>query len=106
MTKSTSFPRDTLEQAQVAKTGWEKVGKKLSVPNLSVDKFENKLNEAQHYVEKAELLKVRRAKAIQERNVFLSEIWDLTKRVRNAAKATFGDYSAELETLQNAQKSE
>ncbi|MCH6558840.1 hypothetical protein IH799_00645 [candidate division KSB1 bacterium] len=105
-TKSTSFPRDALEQAQIAKTGWEKVGKKLTVPNLSVDKFESKLNEAQHYVEKAQLLKVQRAKAIEERNVFLSELWDLTKRVRNAAKATFGDYSPELETLLNAQKSE
>ena len=105
-TKSTSFPRDALEQAQVAKTGWEKVGKKLTVPNLSVDTFESKLHEAQQYVEKAQLLKVQRAKAIQERNVFLNELWDLTKRVRNAAKATFGDYSPELETLQNAQKSE
>jgi len=106
MTKSTSFPRDALEQAQVAKAGWGKVGKKLTVPNLSVEKFESKLNEAQQYVERAELLKVQRAKAIQERNVFLSELWDLTKRVRNAAKATFGDYSSELETLLNAQKSE
>ena len=105
-TKSTSFPRDTLEQAQIAKTGWGKVGKKLAVPNLSVDKFESKLHVAQQYVEEAELLKVQRAKAIQERNVFLSELWDLTKRVRNAAKATFGDYSPELETLLNAQKSE
>jgi len=105
-TKSTSFPRDALEQAQIAKTGWEKVGQKLAVPNLSVDTFESKLNEAQQYVEKAQLLKVQRAKAIQERNVFLSELWDLTKRVRNAAKATFGDYSPELETLQNSQKSE
>ena len=105
-TNSTSFPRDALEQAQIAKTGWEKVGKKLTVPNLSVDKFESKLHEAQQYVEKAQLLKIQRAKAIQERNVFLSELWDLTKRVRNAAKATFGDYSPELETLLNTQKSE
>ncbi len=98
-TRSTSFPRDALEQAQIAKTGWEKVGKKLTVPNLSVDKFERKLNEAQQYVEKAQLLKVQRAKAIQERNVFLSELWDLTKRVRNSARATFGDSSLELENL-------
>ena len=26
-TKSTSFPRDALEQAQIAKRGWEKVGR-------------------------------------------------------------------------------
>ncbi|MCH7679741.1 hypothetical protein IID10_10320 [candidate division KSB1 bacterium] len=105
-TKSTSFPRDTLEQAQIVKTGWEEVGKKLAVPNLSVDGFESKLHEAQQYVEKAQLLKVQRAKAIEERNVFLSELWDLTKRVRNAAKATFGDYSQELELLISNQKRE
>ena len=57
-TNSTSFPRDALEQAQIAKTGWEKVGKKLTVPNLSVDRFESKLNEARKSVEKAEFLKV------------------------------------------------
>jgi len=64
------------------------------------------LHEAQQYVEKAQLLKVQRAKAIEERNVFLSELWDLTKRVRNAAKATFGDYSQELELLISNQKRE
>ena len=105
-TRSTSFPRDAFGQAHVAKTGWEKVGKRLTVPNLSLDKFESKLNEVQQYVEKAQLLKVQRAQAIQERNVALSELWDLTKRVRNAAKATFGDYSQELEFLINTQKSD
>ncbi len=103
-TKSTSFPRDTLEQAENVKTGWGEVGKKLMVPNLSVIKFENKLREAQQYVEKAEELKVQRANAIHERNIVLSELWDLTKRIRNAAKATFGDYSTELDMLINAQK--
>ena len=102
--RSTSFPRDAFGQAHVAKTGWEKVGKRLTVPNLSLDKFESKLKEVQQYVEKAQLLKVQRAQAIQERNVALSELWDLTKRVRNAAKATFGDYSQELEFLINTQE--
>lgn len=103
-TKSTSFPQDALEQAENVKTGWGKVGKKLLVPNLPVAKFENKLEEAQQYVEKAEELKIQRANAIQERNIVLSELWDLTKRIRNAAKATFGDYSPELDLLINAQK--
>ncbi|MCH8873722.1 hypothetical protein IH824_13295, partial [candidate division KSB1 bacterium] len=96
---STSFPPNALEQAQLAKTGWEEVGRQLMVPNLSIDKFQNKVEEARQYLEKAELLKVQRAQAIQERNVVLSELWDLTKRVRNAAKATFGDNSSELEIL-------
>ncbi len=103
-TRSASFPRDALEQAENVKTGWGKVGKKLLVPNLTVAKFENKLEEAQQYVEKAEELKIQRANAIHERNIVLSELWDLTKRIRNAAKATFGDYSPELDLLINAQK--
>lgn len=96
-----SFPRDILEQANIVRQGWGKVGDKLSVPNLCIEKFFDKLSEAKESVEKAEQLKVERAKAIHERNVCLSELWDLTKRVRNAAKATFGDYSHELELLIN-----
>ncbi|NIR49788.1 hypothetical protein GWO43_14820 [candidate division KSB1 bacterium] len=101
-----SFPRDTLEQAETVIHGWQEVGKKLNVPNLNVEKFVNKLQEAKEYVDKAEQLKLERAKAIQERNVCLSQLWDLTKRVRNAAKATFGDYSSELELLQGTQTNE
>ncbi len=84
--------------------GWLEVGKRLAVPNLSVEKFESKLDEAREYVERAEQLKLERAAAIQERNVRLSELWDLTKRIRNAARATFGDYSAELERLMNLEE--
>ncbi|MFQ5707396.1 MAG: hypothetical protein ACE5HO_08125 [bacterium] len=95
----TSFPRDTLEQAKIVKQGWNSVGGKLLVPNISMETFLQKLAEAQSYVDRAEQLKLERAKAIHERNMCLSELWDLTKRIRNAAKATFGDYSAELELL-------
>jgi len=102
--KITSFPRDTLEQAEIVKIGWKKVGEKLEVPNLDIDKFVSKLNEAREYAARAEELKMQRALAIQERNIFLSELWDLTKRVRNSAKATFGDYSQELEILVSTKK--
>lgn len=101
-TKSTSsFPRDIIAQAKTVKQGWRKVGKRLDVPNLSLQKFLNKLVEAQESVDKAEQLKLERAEAIQDRNKCLSELWDLTKRIRNAAKATFGDHSSELDLLVN-----
>jgi hypothetical protein len=98
-TKITSFPRDALEQAEAVKSGWSEVGEKLLVPNLTMKKFQTKVAEAQKCADKAEELKLARAKAIQDRNVVLGELWDLTKRVRNAAKATFGDHSPELERL-------
>lgn len=101
--KISSFPRDALTQAEIVMSGWSEVGNKLFVPNLSVEKFIKKLDEAKKSVEKAELLKEERARAIQERNTCLSELWDLTKRVRNAAKATFGDYSPELQMLLSLQ---
>lgn len=98
---SASFPRDALEQAEVVMNGWHTVGNKLNVPNLTMEKYVVKLSEAKKSVDKAERLKSERAQAIQDRNVCLSELWDLTKRIRNAAKATFGDYSYELELLLN-----
>lgn len=99
-----SFPRDILEQAEIVKHGWDEVGVKLQVPNLSVDKFVEKLAEAREQAERAEALKAERAHAIQLRNRCMSELWDLTKRIRNAAKATFGDYSEEFEALVNARR--
>lgn len=99
--KISSFPRDTLEQADVVKKGWDRVGNKLLVPNLTIEDFLGKLEEAQSFIERAELLKQQRANAIEDRNLCLSELWDLTKRIRNAAKATFGDNSDELRSLIN-----
>ncbi len=46
---------------------------------------------------KAEQLKEERSKAVQVRNDSLKDVWDLTKRIRNAAKATFGDSSEQIE---------
>lgn len=83
----------------MVRDGWDKVGKRLHVPNLTLQKFLSKMEEARARVEHAEQLKLAKARAIYERNVCLSELWDLTKRVRNAAKATFGDYSPELALL-------
>lgn len=97
--KVSSFPRDALEQAEIVRLGWDKVGNKLSVPNLSMERFLEKLSEAKQHVRNAEQLKAERAHAIHERNLCLSELWDLTKRIRHAAKATFGDYSNEFESL-------
>jgi cell shape-determining protein MreC len=101
--KVSSFPRDALEQAETVKTGWSQMENKLLVPNLTIDKFLDKLQEAKEFVELAEQLKLERAKAIHKRNKCLSELWDLTKRIRNAAKATFGDYSSELDLLSGPQ---
>ncbi len=99
--RAASFPRDTLVQAEKVRLGWNEVGKRLVVPNLTLAKFLSKLAETKESIDKAERLKLERAKAIEDRNVYLSELWDLTKRIRNAAKATFGDFSPELQLLLN-----
>jgi hypothetical protein len=100
--KSTSYPRDALNQAEVVIEGWSQVGERLMVPNLDLVQLKEKLQQALAYIERAEEMKEERAKAVQARNVCLSELWDLTKRVRNSAKATFGDYSPELDLLMAA----
>jgi len=92
-----SFPRNTLRQAELAKKGWKDLSNKLMVPNLTLEDFNEKIKRATEQVDLAERLKEERSKAVQDRNECLKDVWDLTKRIRNAAKATFGDNSEEIE---------
>ena len=92
-----SFPRNTLRQAELALQGWKELEKELNVPNMSMDDFEEKITLATEKVELAERLKIERSDAVRERNETLKDVWDLTKRIRNSAKATFGDSSDKIE---------
>lgn len=92
-----SFPRNALEQALTVYKGWEEMKEQLNVPNLSLPQFEEKITDAQKKVELAEKMRQERTRLIGVRNKVLEEVWDLTKRIRNAAKATFGDDSKEIE---------
>ena len=92
-----SFPRNTLRQAELALQGWKELMKELTVPNMSSDDFEKKIKYATEKVELAERLKAERSEAVKVRNESLKDVWDLTKRIRNAAKATFGDSSKKIE---------
>jgi len=94
---SDSFPRNTLRQAELALQGWKELSARLNVPNLTMEAFEEKITYATTKVDLAEKLKEERSKAVQVRNDSLKDVWDLTKRIRNAAKATFGDSSSEVE---------
>lgn len=94
---SDSFPRNTLRQAEAARDGWKDLMGKLHVPNLSLEEFEEKIGQASEKVDLAERLKEERSRAVKSRNEYLKDVWDLTKRIRNAAKATFGDNSKEIE---------
>ncbi|MBN2012336.1 hypothetical protein JW960_23605 [candidate division KSB1 bacterium] len=94
---SESFPRNTLRQAELAKDGWNELMDKLHVPNLTFEEFEDKIKQATDKVDLAERLKEERSQAVKVRNETLKDVWDLTKRIRNAAKATFGDNSDEIE---------
>ncbi len=92
-----NFPRNALEQALGVMKGWEELKDKLQVPNMSLSDFEKKIKETQKKIEEAEEKRRQRGKAIESRNTSIEKVWDLTKRVRNAAKATFGDDSPEIE---------
>ncbi len=94
---SNSFPRNTIEQAFMVKKGWEALYKEMKVPNLTLEEFKNEIKQALDKIEQAEKLKELKSKAILERNKALTRVWNLTKRIRNAAKATFGDNSIQLE---------
>lgn len=94
-----SFPRDALDQAITAIKGWHRLGAELFVPNVSLHEFKKKLEQAEAIAVQVEALHRERQEMVQKRNELLEELWDLTKRVRNAARATFGDTSKELEKV-------
>ena len=97
--KMAGFPRNALDQAVAAQEGWFQLAEKLNVPNLTIQEFQEKLEQAAALSEKVEALHRERQATVQRRNELLSELWDWTKRVRNAARATFGDTSRELEKV-------
>ncbi|OQX95611.1 hypothetical protein B6I21_04510, partial [candidate division KSB1 bacterium 4572_119] len=92
-----SFPRNTLRQAELALQGWKDLKGDLLVPNMEIAEFQKKIAHATEKVDLAERLKIERSEAVKVRNESLKVVWDLTKRVRNAAKATFGDSSEKIE---------
>ena len=99
MSTSISFPRDTMEQAKLAAQGWRELEDKLVVPSLNLTEFLAKVSNAQQCIDQAEEYRIKRSKAIEERIRVLKDVWDCTKRIRNAAKATFGDASPEVEKM-------
>jgi len=94
-----SLPRDSLEQAFIVHRGWKEFKDQLDVPNFSLEDFEQKIEEVKKKIELAEKIRRERSQAVEIRNIALNDLWNLIKRVRNSAKATFGDDSKEIEML-------
>ncbi len=91
-----NYPQNALVQASKALEGWKKAQKELNVPNMSMDDFENKMSLATGKVDLAKRLKIERSEAVEARNNSLQVLWEATKKVRNQAKATFGDVSDKM----------
>ncbi len=96
---SSSYPRNALEQAKVTAEGWRKLEKQFSVPFVKLEDFRRLINDAEQLAEKAEVLRQERSRIVLERDRLLSLVWRHTKRIRHAAKATFGDDSPDVQTL-------
>lgn len=95
--KKENFPQNTLEQAEIVYKGWKEFEAQVIVPNFSLKDLEQKIEDVKRKIELAEEVRHRRSQTIQTRNKVLEELWKLTKRIRNSAKATFGDGSKEIQ---------
>lgn len=98
-TDKRNYPRNVLDQSELVQEGWRKLGASLQVPNLTFEDFVRLLDEAKAKAEHTEKLRQQWRQAVRERDEVLRQLWDLTKRVRNAAKATFGDRAPEVGQL-------
>jgi len=95
----TSFPRNALQQATTVFRGWRELGDNLEVPNLTLTEFETLYRRAVNLCSRVDELHRQRQEMVQQRNALLVELWDLTKRIRNAARAMYGDMSKEVEVV-------
>ncbi|GEM_PF-1106498 len=91
-----NFPRDTIDQAEAICNSWQELLSKLNVPNISIEAFKEKIAAAKAKFEATERFRTERAQLVKARNTSIYKLWGLTKRVRNAAKATFGDNAPEM----------
>ena len=66
---------------------------------MTNEDFQKKISFAAGKVDLADRLKMERRNAVKQRNESLKVVWDLTKRIRNAAKATSGDSSKKIEII-------
>ena len=94
-----SFPRNALQQATTVFQGWRELGESLQVPNLTLAEYEALYQRALALCERVDELHRERQEMVQQRNALLVELWDLTKRIRNAARAMYGDMSKEVEVV-------
>lgn len=86
----TSSPRNLPKQSAKVRDAWIST-KNFGVPNLTLDKFTDTINELNKATELVEKLSIQKTEAINKRNALRREVWSFTKRVRHSAKATFGD---------------
>ena len=93
------YPRNALEEAIKTANGWQDLEGQLDVPSLDMKDFSRLIGKAKDLVDKAEELRMERSQVVAERNKVLRKVWDYTKRIRNAVKATFGDNSPNVQAL-------
>jgi len=94
---SPNYPPNVLEQALTVYQGWKEFEEQLTVPNFSVKDLEREIENTKKKIKLATEVRQKRSQAIEARNKALTDLWKLTKRIRNSAKATFGDNSKEID---------
>lgn len=67
---------------------------KLTIPGVALNDAQTVFEDFKKSIDTAEQAKLAREQAIQERNDLKNKAWNLTKKIRNKAKATFGDNSS------------
>ncbi|MBN1350803.1 hypothetical protein JXJ21_15400 [candidate division KSB1 bacterium] len=84
------------ERALTVLEAWKIYSGVLIVPKLTIQKFEQKVEEAKRTIDIAEKVQRARSEAVYERDKALSELWQRVKWIQNVAKATFGSESEEI----------
>ena len=91
---SSRYPKDLTGVAQTVLTEWRKDG--FSLKDLTPTDYAARVTELQGLVSQIGQLEAQLAQIRDKRDSLGNSLWDATRKVRNGAKAYFGDDSDEV----------
>ena len=103
----TSYPTDSIQQAQTTLAGWQQIDPPLpAIGELSQTAMTANLEQAQSLQAQMNTLEAQLNDLRNQRAAVHVAIWDMVKRVRSGVKALYGDDSTQYDLVGGTRLSE
>ncbi len=103
---STSYPKNTLEQAHTILRVWRETKPEMLIGEMTLKQLEDVVDDAEKDRDAIETTEAQLDKQRDKRDESYEEAWDHVKRSRAGFKGAFGDDSTEYERVGGKRRSD